>query len=158
MRLQWSLGAGRRAAALVMAAVVLAACGSDCTTPCRKGITFYVSELAGSLAAGSSEQVEVCFDDQCEQITVSRSDVGGTVFVPFADFGGTGDHSLRLTGPGSLSGAYDGAVPVFDQSGGGCPTCAMGVVKVGADGTLTPGQAGPTTPSTSVGAPSTTGG
>jgi hypothetical protein len=135
----------RRLAPLVAALTVLAACGDDCTTPCQKGITFYVSELAGSLAAGSSEQLTLCFDGDCQQVTLSRGDVGGTKFVPFGSFGSGGDHTVTLTGPGSLSGSFQGAIPVLDQSGGGgCPTCAMGVVKVSADGTLTPGQVAPT--------------
>ena len=153
-----SLFTVRRAAFAVAALTVLAACGDDCSTPCQKGITFYVSELAGSLSPGSSEQISLCFDGDCKEVTISRKDVGGTTFVKFPGFGSGGDHTLTLTGPGSLSGEFKGEVPVLDQSpGGACATCAMGVVKVGADGSLTPGQV-PASTSTTAGPTTTSGG
>lgn len=133
---------------LMVLLLVLAACGDDCTTPCRPGINFYVSELAGTLSAGSSEKVTLCLDGDCHDITLSRSDVGGTKFVPFASFGSGADHTLTLTGPGSLAGSYQGALTVLDQSGGGCAACAMGVVQVAADGSLTPGQVATSTTAT----------
>jgi hypothetical protein len=148
----------RRAPALVAALIVLSACGDDCATPCQKGITFYVSELAGSLGAGSSEQVTLCLDADCKDVTVSRSNVGGSLFVPFDGVDGNAAHTVTLTGPGSLTGSYQGTLPVFDQSvGGGCASCAMAAVKIAADGTLTPGQAA-TNSTPTAGSTSTSGG
>jgi hypothetical protein len=146
-----------RRSLFVAAIAVLAAC-SNCDHPCKEGITFYVTGLAGSLAPGTKEDVQFCFDGKCQTTSVSRDLVGGTVFLPASGVGKSGDHTITVSGPASLSGTYSGPIESFEQkgTGGSCDTCRVGAAKVGADGTLTPGTAVP--PSTTAPAPTTTGG
>jgi hypothetical protein len=145
-----------RRSLFIAAIAVLAAC-SNCDNPCKEGITFYVTGLAGSLAPGSKEDVQFCFDGKCQTTSVSRDLVGGTVFLPASGVGKSGDHTITVSGPASLSGTYTGPIESFEQkgAGGSCGTCNVGAVKVGADGTLTPGTAAV---SSTTSAPATTGG
>jgi hypothetical protein len=138
---------------LLAALVVLGACSNDCP-PCKEGVTFYISDVAGSLAPGTEETLKFCFDGQCKDTTISRADAGGTVFVEFSGVGKGGDHAISVAGPASVQGEYKGPISTFDQGGGSC-SCAVAAVKVGADGTLTPGTAAV---SSTTSAPATTGG
>lgn len=129
-----------------LAAVALLAACSDCNTKCTEGITFYVSDVAGTLSPGTKEQLKICFDTTCRQVEISRSNAGGSVFVPFKGVAKSGDHHITLTGPASLSGDYTGPIEAITQNASSsCGHCALGTVKVGADGTLTPGSAVPNT-------------
>jgi hypothetical protein len=143
-----------RRSLLVAVVALLAACG-NCDSPCKSGITFYVTSLAGSLAPGTKEDVKFCLDDSCSTSTISRDMVGGTVFVESGNVG-AGDHTVTVSAEGGLSATYTGAIEAFEQQGGAdCDTCKVGAVKVSADGTLTPGVAVPNSTTT---APATTGG
>ena len=147
-----------RRIALAAVALGLVAC-SNCNSPCKQGITFYVAEVAGSLSRGGTEPLNICFDGSCKDVTITREQVGGSVFVPFTGVGKTGDHDLTVTGTGSFKGEYKGKLASYVQKGsGGCASCALATVKIGADGTLTPGV--PATPATTttvgVVAPTTT--
>ncbi len=152
MRDRRFVAASLRWSAAALAAALLVGCGSDCGAPCRAGVTLYVGALAGTLAPGSSEQISVCVDDACHDVELSRSNVGGTVFVAAPDVGRSGGHTVTLTGPGAVHGDYTGPLTVFDQSGArGCAFCAIAAVEVGADGALTPGAAVPGGAATTVG-------
>lgn len=147
----------RRTLLVALPLALLAACGT-CDSPCKSGITYYVSGLAGSLAPGTSEEVTFCFDDQCDTATVSRDLVGGTLFFPYKGVG-TGDHTVTVTAPGGLAGSYTGPIEAFEQQGGDhCDSCQVGSVKVAADGTLTPGVAVPNTTAPAGNGTATTGG
>ena len=126
---------------------------SDCTSKCTEGITFIVSDVAGSLARGTSKPLHICFDGACKDVTITRADAGGSVFLPFSGVGKNTDHEITVQGTGSLQGTYNGPVASFTQDpGGDCKTCALATVKIGADGTLTPGVPAPPTTQTTVGA------
>jgi hypothetical protein len=128
-----------RRVALVAVAVALVACG-NCDNKCTEGITFLVGDVAGALARGTSEPLEICFDDQCHDVTISRTNAGGSVFVAFSGVGKDIDHTLTVTGTGSLKGSYTGKLASFVQKpGGGCDSCALATVKIGTDGSLLPG-------------------
>jgi len=146
----------RRLSFLAAALVLLTACNDCSSKPCKEGITFYLTGVAGTLSPGTQEQLTLCFDGKCDDITISRSDVGGTQFVPFNGIGKNGDHAITVQGDGSFAGTYTGPLPTFEQkpNGSSCGGCPIGAVKIGADGTLTPGSA--VTPDTT--APATTGG
>jgi hypothetical protein len=127
-----------RCAAVVSAVVLLVAC-NDCDTKCKEGITFFVADLAGSLANGGKEPLHICFDGDCQDITVTHDDSGGSVFLPFKGVGGGGDHDLTVTGVGALRGEYRGTIDSYTQDpGGDCKTCNLATVKIGADGKLSP--------------------
>lgn len=144
-----------RRIALVGVALTLVAC-STCTTKCTGGVTFVVADVAGALARGTTEPLKICFDGQCQTVTISRANAGGTVFLAFSGVGKDVDHTLTVTGTGALQGRYSGKLASFVQKpGGGCKSCALATVKIGADGTLTPGV--PAAP-TVAGVTSTTGG
>jgi hypothetical protein len=128
---------------LAAALVVLAAC-SDCGTACKEGITFYVADVAGALARGTTEPLKICLDGQCASTTIARANAGGTVFLPFKGVGSKGDHTLTVTGTGSMSGSYKGPIESYSQKTG-CGTCSLASVKIGADGTVTPGHVVPPT-------------
>jgi len=141
---------GRMLRCLVLTAVGLTvvAC-QNCDNKCTGGITFLVGDVAGALARGSSEPLSVCFDNQCRDIAVSRANAGNSVFLPFDGVGKDVDHTLTVKGSGTLTGSYSGKLTtVVQKPGGGCKSCALATVKVGADGTLTPGVPGPSTSST----------
>jgi hypothetical protein len=141
-----------RRLALVAVALGLVAC-SNCDNACEEGITFYVAEVAGALSRGGEVPLHICLDGTCRDVTVTRDNVGGSVFLPFSDVGDPGDHELTVTSTSSLKGNYKGPLSSFVQDpGGDCKSCSLATVKIAADGTLTP--AVPTT----TGAPSTTGG
>ncbi|MEP7048510.1 MAG: hypothetical protein ABI949_17600 [Ilumatobacteraceae bacterium] len=146
-----------RRVALVVVAVTLVAC-SNCDNKCTQGITFLVSNVAGALARGSSEPLTICFDGTCHDVKITRANAGGSVFLPFTGVGNKADHDLTVTGTGSFKGEYHGPVASYSQEpGGGCKTCALATVKIGADGTLTPGVVAiPASTTTSVVAPTAT--
>ena len=145
-----------RRAAVLVAALALAACGDCGDAKCDGGITFFVADVAGGLARGTTEPLHICLDGTCQDVTISRDDAGGTVFIPFDDVGKAGDHYLTVTGIGSLHGGYKGPLAVFVQkpNGSTCPgSCALASVKIASDGTLTPGvPASAVTPSTAAAA------
>ena len=138
----------------VLAAVALGlvAC-SNCNSPCKEGITFNVAEVAGSLARGSSEPLHVCFDGSCQDVTITRELAGSSIFLPFTGVGKNVDHDLTVTGVGSFTGEYKGKLAGYVQKGsGGCASCSLATVKIGADGKLTPGVPAAPAPTTTVGA------
>lgn len=119
-------------------AVFLAGC-STCSTTCKEGITFYVAEVAGSLARGTSQELKICFDDSCKTIVVSRNNVGGSIFVPFSEVGGSGNHKVTVDGTTSIHGEYKGKIETYKQElDNGCGTCRLATIKIAANGTLTP--------------------
>ena len=132
----------RRLTLAVVAAFVVASC-TDCgSATCTEGITFLVGDVAGSLAGGTQEPLHICFDGTCQDVTISRANAGGTVFLPFSGVGKDSDHDLTLAGTGSMHGEYKGKLASYVQrpNGGSCPgSCALASVKIGSDGTLTPG-------------------
>lgn len=132
----------RRIAVVVAAAFAVASC-SDCgSAKCAEGITFLVADVAGSLARGTEEPLHICLDGACQDVTISRANAGGTVFLPFKGVGKDTDHDLTLVGTGSMRGEYKGKLASYVQkpNGSSCPgRCALSTVKIGADGTLTPG-------------------
>ena len=130
-----------RNVALVAVAFTLVAC-QDCSFACKEGITFYVADLAGSLARGGTEPLHVCFDGNCQDVDITRDDAGGSVFLPFKGVGDDIEHTLTVTGVGALKGEYKGKIESYTQDpGGDCDTCDLATVKIGADGTLTPAVA-----------------
>ena len=145
-----------RRLALVVVALGLVAC-SNCDKQCKEGITFYVAEVAGALSRGGEIPLHICFDGGCQDVTITRDDVGGSVFLPFTGVGEQGDHELTVTSTSSLKGDYKGPISSFVQDpGGDCKSCALATVKIAADGTLTPAVPAPVP--TTIGASSTTGG
>ncbi len=157
-----------RSFAVAAVTFALVAC-SNCNSPCKEGITFNVAEVAGALARGSTEPLHVCLDGDCQDVTITRELVGGSVFLPFKGVGKNIDHDLTVTGVGSFKGEYKGKIASYSQNpGNDCATCSLATVKIGATGTLTPGV--PVAPAaatsttvgvvlpTTAGAPTTTGG
>ena len=143
-----------RRIALVAVALTMVAC-STCTTKCTGGITFLVADVAGALARGTTESLTICFDGPCQNVTISRANAGGSIFLAFSGVGKDVDHTLTVTGAGALKGEYSGKLTSYVQKpSGGCKSCALATVKIGADGTLTPGVPAPTV----TGVTSTTGG
>ena len=133
--------------------VIVAAGCSNCSQSCTAGITFDVSALAGSLGRGTEEPLTVCFDGTCRAVTVSRENVGGTVFLPFSGVNRTGDHDLTVTGSGAFKGEYHGPIVSYSQKSS-CSICALATVKIAADGALTPGvPVAPTVTTTIAGSP-----
>ena len=132
----------RRIALAAVAAFFIASC-SDCgSAKCTEGITFLVADVAGSLAGGTQEPLHICFDGTCQDVTISRANAGGTVFLPFSGVGKAVDHDLTVVGTGSMHGEYKGKLANYVQkpNGSSCPgSCALASVKIGSDGTLTPG-------------------
>jgi hypothetical protein len=128
-------------------AVVLVACSPNSSCPtakCTEGITFLVGEVAGSLSRGAKDDLQVCFDGKCQDTTVTRANVAGSIFLPFTGVAGSGDHTItvKATGGGSLQGEYKGKIVSYVQkpNGAKCPgSCSLATVKIGADGTITPG-------------------
>ena len=145
-----------RRLALVVVALTLAAC-SNCDSPCKAGITFYVAEVAGALSRGSEVPLHICFDGNCQDVTITRDNVGGSVFLPFSGVGKQGDHELTVTSTSSLKGNYTGPISSYVQDpGGDCKSCALATVKIAADGTLTPGVPSPQPVATTIGVVPTT--
>jgi hypothetical protein len=128
---------------LAAALVVLAAC-SNCGTACKGGITFYVADVAGALARGTSEPLKICFDDKCQTTTITRANAGGTVFLPFSGVGAKGDHTLTVAGTGAMSGTYKGPIESYSQKSS-CGSCSLASVKIAADGKVIPGHVVPPT-------------
>ena len=127
-----------RRLALCAVALGLVAC-SNCDKPCKEGITFYVAEVAGALSRGSSVPLHLCLDGECHDVTITRDNVGGSVFLAFEGVGNDGDHDLTVTGTASLKGSYHGKISSYEQDpGSDCKSCALATVKIGVDGTLTP--------------------
>lgn len=144
--------------ALVAVALALVAC-SDCDVQCKEGITFYVAEVAGALGRGGEEPLHICFDGDCKDTTVTRDNVGGSIFLAFNGVGKDVDHDLTVTGTGAFKGEYKGKITSYTQDpGGDCKACALATVKIGDDGTLTPAVVATTATTTTVGvvAPTTT--
>jgi hypothetical protein len=138
---------------LVAAASVVVSCSHCAGTSCKEGITFDVSGVAGSLARGTDVPLHICFDGSCQDVTVTRANAGGSVFVPFNGVDKDIDHELTVTGTGSMKGEYKGKLYSYVQkpNGAACPgTCALATVKIGADGKLTPGV--PASPQTTTAA------
>lgn len=147
-----------RRLSLVVVALALVAC-SNCDANCSEGITFYVAELAGSLGRGGKEPLHICLDGQCQDVTITRDNSGGSVFLKFKGVGSDVEHDLTMTGVGALKGEYNGKIYSYTQDpGGDCKACALATVKIGADGTLTPAVRPPQNTTTTVGvvAPPTT--
>lgn len=137
----------RRIAALVVVTLPLVGC-SKCDNKCTEGVTFAIGEIAGALAPGSQEQLTICFDGKCQNVTLTRQNTGGSVFLPFSGVGKAGDHHITVKGTGAFQGDYTGPVFSYTQDpGGSCKTCALATVKIGIDGKITPAQ--PATPATS---------
>jgi hypothetical protein len=91
-------------------------------------------------------------------VTITREQVGGSVFLPFKGVGKAIDHDLTVTGVGSFKGEHKGKLSSYLQDpGGSCSTCALATVKIGADGALTPALPAPksTTTTIAAAAPST---
>jgi hypothetical protein len=150
-----------RRAACVFVACVLVSCssGSCPTAKCTGGITFYVADVAGSLARGTSEPLHICFDSACRDVVISRANAGGTIFVPFSGVGTDVVHDITVTGSGSLKGEYNGKLASYVQqpNGAACAgSCALASVKIAADGALTPGTPAAPATSTSVGSVTST--
>jgi hypothetical protein len=146
---------------LVLAAtlVVLAAC-SDCGSKCQGGITFYVGDVAGALAHGGDEPLQICVDGQCRTTTITRANAGGTVFLAFKGVGKSGDHAITVKGTGSMQGSYKGPLDSYTTGASCGGSCALASVKIGADGSVIPGRIAPTTttsPAASTTTPSTSG-
>jgi hypothetical protein len=136
---------------LVVVALALVAC-SNCNSKCKEGITFYVAEVAGALSRGGSEPITICFDGSCKDVTITRDQVGGSIFVPFKGVGNNIDHDLTVTGVGAFKGEYKGKLASYLQDpGGSCSTCALATVKIGANGALTPAIPAPRSTTTTVG-------
>ena len=129
-----------RRALIALPVLLLVACSSD-SASCNTGVSFYVADIAGTLAAGKTVPVNICFDGDCQDITVSHDDDVSPVFVKFGGITKDGDHSLKVSVNGGAEQTYDGPVQGFGVDGG----CTVGAVKLGADGTITPGSAAPTT-------------
>jgi hypothetical protein len=147
-----------RRSALAVVALALVAC-SNCNAQCKEGITFYVAELAGSLSRGGTEPLHICLDGNCQDTTVTRSNVGGSIFVAFSGVGKAIDHDLTVTGVGAFKGEYKGKIPSYTQDpGGSCKVCALATVKIGADGTMSPSVPAARSTTTTVvgGAPTST--
>ena len=137
--------------ALVLVALALVAC-SNCDAKCTEGITFYVADVAGSLSRGGTEPLHICFDGSCKDTTVTRDNVGGSVFLAFSGVGKDIDHDLTVTGIGAFKGEYKGKISSYTQDpGGDCKACALATVRIGADGTLTPAVVAPRNTTTTVG-------
>jgi hypothetical protein len=82
----------------------------------------------------------ICFDGTCKDVTITRDQVGGSVFLPFNGVGKATEHDLTVTGTGTFKGEFKGKLASFTQDpGGDCSSCSLATVKIGADGTLTPG-------------------
>ncbi len=111
------------------------------------------------MSRGGSEPLHVCFDGDCKDVTITRENSGGSVFLPFSGVGKNVDHDLTVTGVGAFKGEYKGKIVSYTQDpGGSCKTCALATVKIGADGTLTPAVPAPQAATTTIGvaAPTTT--
>jgi hypothetical protein len=153
-----------RLLSVLAAASVVVSCSDCATAKCKEGITFYVADVAGSLARGTEEPLHICFDGTCRDVTITRADAGGSVFVPFDGVAKDIDHDLTVTGAGAMKGEYRGRLASYVQrpNGTACSgSCALATVKIGADGKLTPGIPTPqptTTAATNAGAGSTTAG
>lgn len=143
-----------RRIALTAVALALAAC-SNCDRPCKEGITFFVGDVAGALSRGSEVPLQICFDGDCKDVTITRDHVGGSVFLEFKGVAKQGDHQLTVTSTSSLQGQYSGPVYSYRQDpGGSCSACDLATVKIAADGTITPAVPAPTgdtTPGTASG-------
>ena len=127
-----------RSLAIVAVAFTVVAC-EGCDTKCTEGVTFNVAELAGSLSRGGSEPLHVCFDGNCQDVTITRDDSGGSVFLAFKGVGDDIEHTITVTGEGALKGEYTGKIESYTQDpGGDCKTCDLATVKIGADGSITP--------------------
>jgi hypothetical protein len=137
---------------LAAVALLLVAC-NDCNSTCKEGITFYVADLAGSLARGTTETLHICFDGTCREVVVGRQNTGGTVFLPFSGVGKAGDHQITVSGTGALKGQYNGPLASYSQKAS-CSTCSLASVKIGSGGELTPGV--PVVKPTTTTRPSTT--
>jgi len=138
----------RRTIPLVLL-VSLAACSSSGI--CSSGITVFIGDVAGMLKAGASLPVTICFDGNCQVTTVKHAQAGGTVFLKFDGVGSAGDHTITVSAPGGVKGEYKGPIDHFEQKSGDA-SCALAGVKIGADGTVTPGRI----PTTTTVAPTTT--
>jgi hypothetical protein len=149
----------RRITLAVVAALLVASCGDCGSAKCTEGVTFLVADVAGSLARGTDEPLHICFDGSCQDVTISRANAGGTVFLPFSGVGKDIDHDVTVTGAGSMHGEYNGKLSSYVQkpNGSSCPgSCALATVKIGSDGTLTPGV--PVVPSAATTTPTSTTG
>ena len=132
-----------RRLALVVFALGPVGC-SNCDKACKEGITFYIAEVAGALSRGSEVPLHICLDGSCQDVTITRDNVGGSVFLPFSGVGKQGDHELTVTSTSSLKGNYTGPISSYVQDpGGDCKSCALATVKIAADGTLTPAVPAP---------------
>jgi hypothetical protein len=131
----------RRSVPLVLL-VTLAACSSG--TNCSSGITFYIGDVAGSLKAGATLPLTICFDGNCQVTTIKHAQTGGTVFLKFDGVGSKGDHTITVSAEGGVKGEYKGPIDTFDQKSGD-GSCALAGVKIGADGKVTPGRIATTT-------------
>ena len=130
-----------RKLACAVLAVAIVGCG-NCDSKCTEGISFFVAEVAGALSRGGKETLTICFDGTCKEVTITREQVGGSVFLPFKGVGKDIDHDLTVAGTGSLRGEFKGKFPSYTQDpGGDCSSCDLATVKIGADGKLTPATA-----------------
>jgi len=159
-RASYSVAMLRRAAVVFVALVLVSCSSSSCpTAKCTGGVTFFVAEVAGSLARGTTEPLHICFDSSCQDVVISRANAGGTIFVPFSGVGTDAVHDITVTGAGSLKGEFKGKLASYVQrpNGANCAgSCALASVKIGADGALTPGTPAAPATSTSVGAVTST--
>ena len=127
-----------RSLLILVAGFMVVAC-QNCDSKCKGGVTFYVADLAGSLGRGGSEPLHVCFDQRCQDLTITRANAGGSVFLPFKGVGDHVSHTITVTGVGTLKGEYSGKIDSYTQDpGGDCAACDLATIKIGSDGTLTP--------------------
>jgi len=149
----------RRLACLVAAVGLpgLVAC-SDCDSPCKSGITFVVGDIAGALSRGSSLPLDICFDGSCKDVTITRDQVGGSVFAEFSGIDKAGDHTISVSSTASaIKGQFTGPVYSYQQDpGGDCKSCALATVRIKADGSITPAVPAPTESTTTIGGPAST--
>lgn len=138
--------------AILFGLLLLASCSSGTcpTAKCTGGITFYVADIVGSLARGTNERLQICFDATCRDVTLSRANSTGTIFLAFAGVGTDAVHDITVTGAGSAKGTYKGKLASYLQKPNGATCagrCALASVRIGNDGKVTPGT--PAVPSTS---------
>jgi hypothetical protein len=143
--------------ALAVAALGIVAC-SNCDAPCKSGITFNVAEIGGALSAGSQLPLHVCFDTTCDDVTITRNNESGTVFLDFPNVNKAGDHKISVSSSKSaIKGEYNGPLYTYTQKpGSDCKTCFLSTVKISPDGTIVPGQPAPSP--TTIAGPTTTAG
>jgi hypothetical protein len=154
------------AAALALALFACSPNNSCPTATCQSGVSFILKDVVGSLATGGKIALKLCVDGTCKDVTVARTDASTRQFVEVGGLGGQGSHTVTVTATDgkAVKGEYKGALAtaVDQPSGAACPAkCPIATVKVGDDGTITPGvpaTAGSSTTVAGAAVPTTTAG